>query len=370
MTSSPATPTKPAPQPLRVIGWPAFSNRRVQPYNTLLYTHLRELGVEVEEYTARRALSGRASILHLHWSPQSRVTHPRLVNAAARSAALLALLDGARARGARVVWTAHDVTPRRGHFFEPAFWRALGRRLDGVISLSDAAVEQVREWYPGLARVPAFVVPHGHYRDAYPRALTRAEARERLAIGPDAPTVAFVGQIRAYKNVPLLIESFAGIGDPSAVLLVAGMMKLGDGGERVRRAAAADPRVRLTARLVTDEEMQLYLGAADLVVLPYERILNSGSALLALSFDRPVLVPHTGSLVELAGEVGPEWVRTFHGPLDAPTLHSALEWAMSTARPPRPPLDAHDWRRVAALTLDAYRAVLANGTRRPTPPGS
>jgi beta-1,4-mannosyltransferase len=42
------------------------------------------------------------------------------------------------------------------------------------------------------------------------------------------------------------------------------------------------------------------MRAADLIALPYKEILNSGSAILALSFDRPILVPAAGALAELS----------------------------------------------------------------------
>ena len=89
-----------------------------------------------------------------------------------------------------------------------------------------------------------------------------------------------------------------------------------------------------------------------IVTLPYRRILNSGSALLALGLDRPILVPETPTFSELAGEVGEQWVRRFHGThLVAEHLESALEDLPEGA----PNLSAYDWDLVAAATLEAYR---------------
>src|SRR3546814_10110494 len=59
--------------------------------------------------------------------------------------------------------------------------------------------------------------------------------------------------------------------------------------------------------LITDE--------ADAVVLPYRDIVNSGSALLALSRFRPVIAPRLGSLIELQGQVGEDWLWLYDGPL-------------------------------------------------------
>lgn len=37
-------------RPLGVLGWPAFSNRDEQPYNWLLYSHLRDLARRVDVF--------------------------------------------------------------------------------------------------------------------------------------------------------------------------------------------------------------------------------------------------------------------------------------------------------------------------------
>lgn len=348
-------------RPLNVLASPAFSNRAGQPYNWLLYSHLRDRGVRVDEFSAARALARRGCLVHLHWSPTSRVRSPGLVSAVLRSAALVALLAWVRARGGRVVWTAHnavahDRAPRPR--LERWFWRAFPGCLDAVLHMSASARDAVCDRYPALRGVRAFVVPHGHYRTAYPMELDRAGARRRLGVAARARVLAFVGQIRPYKNVAALLAAFAAIPDPDAVLLIAGEMKMGSEAESVRTAAAADPRVRLEEGFVPGGEMQIYLRAADLAVFPYSQVLNSGSALLALSFDRPVLVPARGSLSELARDMGADWVRTYTGELAPGVLAAALEWAVGTRRSPSPSMEHLDWARVAEQTHRIYTELL------------
>jgi hypothetical protein len=118
--------------------------------------------------------------------------------------------------------------------------------------------------------------------------------------------------------------------------------------------------VHVRTDLVPVDDMQLYLNAADLVVLPYGETLNSGAAILALSFDRPVLGPDRGAFAELASEFGPRVVQTFAGDVTSGVLATALRRAI--AEPPgHLDLDALSWDRVAAGTIAAYRAVGAGG---------
>jgi glycosyltransferase involved in cell wall biosynthesis len=243
------------------------------------------------------------------------------------------------------------------------------RRLDGVISLSAAGVDALRDAFPALARVPTFVVPHGHYRAAYPAPVPRAAARRALDLPPDAPVILHFGVLRPYKNVVRLVEAFRAMdapeGDGAApALLVAGTPGTAALADAVRAAADGAARVRLDLRFVPDEAVPRYLGAADLVALPYAEILNSGTALLALSLDRPVLVPDRGAMGELRGHAGAAWVRTYAPPLTPTTLADALAWARHADRPARPDLSALAWPRLAADTHAAFEAVVAGGRRR------
>lgn len=354
MTAAPAAPRA---TPLRVLAWPAFRNRRRNPYNALLYDALQRLGAEVEEFSPGRLLAGRFDVWHLHW-PDSHLRERRRALARLRLHALLRLMDVARLRGIRVVWTVHNLRSHEARHpaLERWFWPEFTRRLDAFIGLSAAGLAAARAAFPALAGKPGYVVPHGHYRGVYPNVLGRDEARRRLGIDAGAGVVAFVGQVRPYKNVPALVRAFRELDGADLALLVAGKPSDAEAA-RVTEAAAGDARVHCRLEFIPDDDLQLYLNAADLVALPYREVLNSGSALLALSFDRPVLVPDRGAMAELRRAVGEAWVRTYKGALTARELAAALAWARAPRPAARAPLDALAWPAVAARLLAALEAV-------------
>ena len=188
--------------------------------------------------------------------------------------------------------------------------------------------------------------------------MTRAEARAGFGIPSGTRALTFLGLVRPYKNIAHLIRTVRSLpADMSVVLLVAGKPLTPDLAAAVEAAASSDPRVRLTLRRVPDDEVQRYLRAADLVVLPFTDITNSASALLALSFDRPVLVPSLGAMGELQALVGPDWVRTYCGDLTPAVLSDAITWAGRRADA-MPDLDALDWSAIARRTLSLYQAVI------------
>jgi beta-1,4-mannosyltransferase len=345
--------------PMRVLAWPAFLNRFLNPYNWLLYTHMRRFGARVDEFSPTRLLRAeRYRVWHLHW-PDVLLNQTSRRLAGASLGILIRLVDAARRRGVKVVWTVHNLRAHEGYHpaIERWFWRAFTRRLDGYISLTETSRRAAVARFPALRDLPGSVVPHGHYRGVYPDSVTRAEARAILELPQRARVYLFIGHLRPYKSVPELVATFRRLADPRAVLVVAGRPNRPELRAEVERAAAEDPRVRLYLGFVPARRVQLYLRAADLVVLPYAEILNSGSSLLALSFDRPILVPAKGSLRELEAQVGADWVRTYEGPLDERALADGMRWALETTRAEAAPLEAFDWSAVAQGTLAAYDRI-------------
>ncbi len=344
--------------PTRVLGWPAFSPDTGNPYNALLYGAVERRGARVDEFSAGRLLRGRYDVWHIHWP--ERIAHRSA--ALPRVAAFGLLVLWARLRGTRIVWTVHNLEghARRRPRLERYLMRWLSRRLDGVIALSESGARAAAQRYPALQRTAAAVIPHGHYIGRYPNAIERREAREALEIRQGERAVVFVGRIAPYKNVDGLVREFRRLDDPAARLVVAGRPATDELRAAVESAAGADPRIQLHLREIEDDELQLFLNAADLVVLPFERMLNSGSALLALSFGRPVLVPRTGAMDDLRAQLGAAAVRTFSAPLSAAHLHAALAAAAPDPATLLGRLRAqHDWDAIAERTLSFYRDAAA-----------
>ncbi len=214
---------------LRVLASPAFWHRATNPYTWLLYTHMSATpNLVVHGYHWKRLVRRRYHIFHLHW-PEGHLNDPNPGRALRRTVSLLGMLHWARARGTKVVWTVHNLRSHEGLYpgFERLFWSGFLRCVDGYISLSHAGQEAALGRFPELRRLPGCVIPPGHYRDAYASTVVaKAGARHQLGIDLHATVLAFIGQVRPYKNVPGLLAAFGRLTDPSSVLLIAGQCML------------------------------------------------------------------------------------------------------------------------------------------------
>ncbi|OLT52243.1 hypothetical protein [Cellulosimicrobium sp. CUA-896] len=96
------------------------------------------------------------------------------------------------------------------------------------------------------------------------------------------------------------------------------------------------------------------------MVLPFEELYNSGSVLLALSLNRPVLVPASPSSVRLRDEVGAHWVRTYAGPLTAAALEEAYEAVARRAETEgfgAAQLHGREWPEIARAHVEVFRGA-------------
>jgi beta-1,4-mannosyltransferase len=346
---------------MRILASPALALRSLNPYSFLLYSNMR---AEVVEYSWRACLHGSYEIFHLHW-PETELNTLGPIKAYLQLKKKLLMIDYLRRRGTRVIWTVHNLHSHecRHPRIERWFWRAFTHRLDAFLVLSSSALEPAVAAFPHLKDIPAFVTPHGHYRDEYPAGISRREARQVLGIGPDSKVLLAFGQVRPYKNVDLTLAAFHALSGEHLVLLIAGECRDAVLRERLLALARADDRIRFVPEHVRVNEVQLYMNAADLVVLPYSDILNSGSALLALSFNRPVLVPDRDAMRDLRSTVGEPWVRIFSGELNAAVLEEALEWALCTGHGDTAPLEPFAWPAIADQTLSAFYRIAAQPRR-------
>lgn len=308
------------------------------PWVTAWLDASREAGLDVADLSVGNVLARGASApagVHLQWP--ERMLNPASSRVAGRLVLrLLALCAVLRLRRRRILLTAHNLAAheRRHPVLSAVLWWALDRLVTDVHAMSAAGRADVERAHPPLARCRWHVVPHGDYLAQTRSAPSRTAARDEMGLTPCAAVLTTVGALRAYKGGAELLGAFQRWDDPDAALLMAGRTTSGDETRRLEALAGDDPRVWLTPGAVDDDRLLRHVAAADLVVLPYRAVLNSGSAMYALSAARPVLVPSTPTFVELGERVGPGWVRTYAGDLGPDDLARAAHQP-APARPPQ-----------------------------------
>ena len=324
------------------------------PYLRLWTDAARRSGARLLPLTRATVLASgadRAGWVHLQW-PERALRSPSGGAAARAVARLVGLVAIARLRGARVMVTAHNVwSHERAHSrLESWMWRVLGLLCTDLHLLSAPTAAEFLAAHPSFRRAQRHVIPHGNYDPVIAGEPDQSAARAELGIPPAAKVLTTFGLLRGYKGVTELLDAFAELDDPDAVLIVAG--RAPDGRLARDLEAITDPRVIVFPRFLDDAELVRCIRAADWVVLPYRQVLNSGSALMALTLGRAVLLPSTPSFTGLRDDVGGEWVRLLDGPL------TTADIARLERRPgdDRPDLSWCSWDRVEQRLAELWPA--------------
>lgn len=348
---------------MRILASPAFSNEKVNPYNALLYREINHIEPAVAEYSHKRALLGRYDIAHFHW-PDGYINHPQKLKAWQRALLFLVIVVWLKLRGARIVWTVHNIFPHDAHHpqLSRRFLRWFAKQCDGLIFMSEQSQQQFFERYQPKHQTLTAVIPHGHYRTSYPQTVypqtvSQQAARQALQIPPHKKVILCFGMIKPYKNIDGLITSFLTAKLSDYILIIAGSPDSPALGRRITELQAGHPQIKLFLEFIPDADVPLYHQCADLVILPYRAILNSGALLLALSFNRPVVAPHIGAFSNLQRELGAAWIHTYSDDLDADKLSTALATLEQQQRPEVCPLDNYDWKHLAEKTYRFYQGL-------------
>jgi glycosyltransferase involved in cell wall biosynthesis len=248
----------------------------------------------------------RADLLHLHWPEALVGWRDPEEKELRRVRERLALWR----EGALVVATVHNTLP---HYGATAAARRLFRTVyegaEGIVHMGRASREDFASRYPDLEDKPRALIPHGLY-GSFPDEITREEARAGLALGAGDFVALSFGTLRHPEELSLLHGGFRTVPAESHRLLVAGTV-LPHPRRAVRlyqrwqrRRLRRDPRVSFHPGFVPEERVQVFLRAADLLVIPRLRVLNSGNLVLGFSFGLPVLGPDTGVVGEILRETG------------------------------------------------------------------
>ena len=297
-------------------------------------------------------------------SSGERVVHFHFFHGATEELMLLML---AKSYGRKIVVTVHDVES----FANPS--ASASGVVSKIYNLADKFIvhNEVsrRELVSALHADPdkISIIPHGNYLSSIHGVPTAAEAREPLDIKPHQKVVLFFGQIKEVKGLDLLFEAMPEVAGavPEVVLLIAGRPWKNDFAqyqEQIDRLALGD-RCRLHIRFIPDEEVSTFYAAADVVVLPYRRIYQSGVVLLAMSYGKAVLVSDLPGMTEIVTDGTNGYVFPSG---DAAALARSLVHILqdddgrekAAAQGREYVRTRHDWSRIGRETGDVYQSLL------------
>jgi D-inositol-3-phosphate glycosyltransferase len=215
------------------------------------------------------------------------------------------------------------------------------------------------------------VIPHGIMSAVPESALERSDARRQLGLSPGDRVLLAFGLISPYKGLEYLVSAMSRIKRAGAncKLLIAGRVKECSAYWQtvcsLIKQEGLEADVISETRHIPDEQIEVYFKAADVLVMPYRNIFQSGVLFLSYRFGLPVIATDVGSFKEdvIQGKTG--FVCRVDDPVDLAktiNLYFASELFENLERKRHEIRDyaneQYSWDRIGKMTRAVYEQVL------------
>jgi D-inositol-3-phosphate glycosyltransferase len=279
-----------------------------------------------------------------------------------------------RLLGKKIVFTAHNVNAGKRDSNDTWLNRALLKIQYSLCDHFFVHTHGMKREMVAEFRIPqdkVSVIPFGINNTVPDSSLSTAEAKGQLGLINSDKVMLFFGNIAPYKGLQYLVIAFDELlkRDRRYRLLIVGKLKGSESyWNQIRHTISSSgiaDRVIAKIEYVPDEETELYFKAADVLILPYAHVFQSGVLFLGYSFGLPAIAADVGNLREeiIEGRTG-----FVFKPRDPSDLASKIETyfasglfqnlATRRANIKTYANERYSWDKVAAITTTAYSRLL------------
>lgn len=226
---------------------------------------------------------------------------------------------------AKIVWTIHNLYSHECNYrkIEKLGRKIFSKKVDAIIChCKYAKKEFIKEF--GALENKIHLIKHGNF-NCYENQISKEKAREDLNFESKDFIYLIFGSIRPYKGTINLIESFKKLRKNRNVkLLIVGKPINNQIKRDILNRIKNSPNIKFIFKFITEDQIQVYFKASDIIVYPFKKILTSGGIFLAMSFGKPIIAPRLGCIPETIDEKG----AFLYNPKKMDGLLNALEKAI------------------------------------------
>ena len=188
----------------------------------------------------------------------------------------------------------HNALPHESRPGDTAFTRFMLSAHDGLIAISDAVEEDLKQLNLGKPILRKEHPIYTHFGDP----IEKEKAREQLKLPNDATILLFFGFIREYKGLMNLIESMKSLPENVHLVIAGEIYGSFEEYDKKIQSLELEQRIHRHVRYIPDTETPLFFCSADACVLPYKTATQSGIIAIAHHFEIPVIATPVGGLPE------------------------------------------------------------------------
>jgi glycosyltransferase involved in cell wall biosynthesis len=217
--------------------------------------------------------------------------------------------------GKKLVFTAHNINAgvRDGNdtFINRLTLKFMYKIVDHIVVHTKKMKIQLIEDFM-IRETKVTIIQHGINMVVPNSDLTRKQAKEKLNLKYNEKIVLFFGNITPYKGLEYLILALVHLKERinNFKLIITGRIEMPKAYwekiERIIERNNLNKYIIKRIEFIPDEEIEIYYKSADVLILPYKHIFQSGPLFLAFNFGLPVIATDVGSLREdiIEGKTG------------------------------------------------------------------
>jgi len=205
----------------------------------------------------------------------------------------------------KVVLTVHDVSSFSNSSNSSVIGKLVYKLTDRIITHNEFSKSEIINVNANLSSCIS-IVPHGNFTPFINVQYDKEKSKEQLGIPNNRRILLFFGMIKKVKGLEVLLSALKGVikQNPDILLVIAGKPWENDFSayQKIIDENNLSEYILLHAKFIPQEDVEHYYCASDLVVLPYKKIYQSGVLMMALSYERPVLVSDLPPLKEIISD--------------------------------------------------------------------
>jgi glycosyltransferase involved in cell wall biosynthesis len=200
----------------------------------------------------------------------------------------------------KLIVIAHDISGFANTDLEWTKNIIFNKFADSIIVHNKYSQEALKKVIAESALSKVGIIPHGSFINLSLPEITREKAREDLKIAADQKVILFFGQIKKVKGLDVLLNAMPMV-RKDVSLIIAGRVWRDDFlfYQKLIDQHQLSDRVKLFIRYIDDYERELFFKAADLLIIPYRKIYQSGVLLMGMSYKLPVMASDVEANAEL-----------------------------------------------------------------------
>jgi len=206
----------------------------------------------------------------------------------------------------KVVLTMHDVNSFANSSDSSIIGNMIYKLTDLILTHNEFSKSEIIKINPNLSAC-IYIVPHGNYTPFINVQNNKEKSRKRLEIPNNKKVLLFFGMIKEVKGLDVLLHALKDVikENPDVLLLIAGKPWENDftNYQRIIDENNLSDYCLLHTKFIPHADVEHYYCAADLVVLPYKKIYQSGVLVMTLSYGKPALISDLPPLKEVVTDM-------------------------------------------------------------------